>query len=523
MSAQPRSQRRLRRRVLHVHKPEGVLHKRVQTVGPQRFGIVSVDCAKARSKWMLCDFYGAMLLPPALVTHSKGDFDAATGRLREAMAEHRLKDMVVAVERTGDYHLPVKRAFQSGGFEVRVVHPFATKQFRQPADPGNKTDDTDLAAIHRATVNGFGLLSPTLSYHDRELQLLARHRRDLVEKSASVCCQIREHLHAAMPGFAELFDDLWESRAALTVMRHTGSAQAVQQLGEEGLTRLLRGGDIRFFHRTVVKMLTWTASAPGADSDSDIRRRIYVALDDDRQAKQRQIQALERDIASLLVRTPYVLLLSIPGIHVVSAADFAAECGPIRHYANANHITGRAGLFPSRYQSDQVDHADGPLVRCANRRLRATILTIADNLIKCNDYFSAKADLWKAMGKDPRKTHVKIAKRFTRIAYQMVAGQQVFRHPCRQQRTYILDKLLAFHRVHATATDQMLADLQAAVDHIPRREHHAEAQPLTKMLDKTRTARTRGPQLIGEIIPLVLAKLGLERVQLESSGGQDPS
>ena len=85
------------------------------------------------------------------------------------------------------------------------------------------------------------------------------------------------------------------------------------------------------------------------------------------------IEALERDLASLLARIPYVLLLSIPGINVVSAADFAGEMGPIQHYANAKCITGRAGLFPSRYQSDQTDHADGPLVRCANHRLRAVI------------------------------------------------------------------------------------------------------------------------------------------------------
>jgi hypothetical protein len=26
------------------------------------------------------------------------------------------------------------------------MHPYATKQYRQPADPGNKTDDTDLSA-----------------------------------------------------------------------------------------------------------------------------------------------------------------------------------------------------------------------------------------------------------------------------------------------------------------------------------------------------------------------------------------
>ena len=41
------------RRYLTIVKPSGSLHPRVQKVGPEHFGIVAVDCAKARSKWML--------------------------------------------------------------------------------------------------------------------------------------------------------------------------------------------------------------------------------------------------------------------------------------------------------------------------------------------------------------------------------------------------------------------------------------------------------------------------------------
>ena len=88
-----------------------------------------------------------------------------------------------------------------------------------------------------------------------------------------------------------------------------------------------------------------------------------------------------------LSQTPYVLLLSIPGINVVSAAEFAGEMGPIEHYAKPRAITGRAGLYPSRYQSDEVDHPNGPLVRLANHDLRRAILIIADNLIRCNEHF----------------------------------------------------------------------------------------------------------------------------------------
>ena len=57
---------------------------------------------------------------------------------------------------------------------------------------------------------------------------------------------------------------------------------------------------------------------------------------------------LTRLLAGLLARTPYVLLLSIVGINVVSAAEFAGEMGPIERYPKARAISGRAWLFPAR-------------------------------------------------------------------------------------------------------------------------------------------------------------------------------
>src|SRR5207248_2011385 len=219
-----------------------------------------------------------------------------------------------------------------------------------------------------------------------------------------------------------------------------------------------------------------------------------------------EIHALERELAGHLAATPYVLLLSFPGINVVSAADFAGEMGPIPHYANARAITGRAGLCPSRYQSDQVDKTNGPLIRNCNRKLRAAILGIADNLVCCNHHFNALANRWSAAGKDPRHTRIKVALRFCRIAYQMVAGRQVFRHPCLQGRHYILDKLSAFHREHGTPMPELLRDLHAAIGQLPPRDYRAEAEPLHAEWQRIQNGGRRGPPLIGDILPIVLAR-----------------
>ena len=146
-----RNRRSSRRPTPSVGKPRGVLHPRVQQVGPDHFGIVCFDCAKARSKFLLADFYGRILIPPTTVSHNRPDLDAAVAQVRQAFAEHQLGDGLVAVERTGRYHRVVQRTF-SRRLRDANHSPFVTKQYRQPVDPGNKTDDTDLNAIHRATL-----------------------------------------------------------------------------------------------------------------------------------------------------------------------------------------------------------------------------------------------------------------------------------------------------------------------------------------------------------------------------------
>ena len=213
----------------------------------------------------------------------------------------------------------------------------------------------------------------------------------------------------------------------------------------------------------------------------------------------------------IVVRTPYVLLLVIPGINIVTVADLAGELGPISLYANANAITGRAGLAPSRYQSDLVDHANGPLRRRGNRRLRAVLMQTADNLVQCNGYFRARAALWVRAGKDPRWLRVKVAKIFSRLAFAMVAGRQLFPHPCCQQRHYVLGKLLEFHTEHHTPLQQMRRDLEADAEQLPSKMRRQEAQPLEDHLQQL--ANRRGPQPLADILPLVLARLGAAMVQ----------
>ena len=281
-----------------VGKPRGVLHPRVQQVGPEHFGIVCFDCHKVSSKFLLADFYGRCLIPPTVVQHNRPDLDSAIAQIRLAFEQHQIRDGVVAIERTGRYHRVVQRAFAASGFETRILHPFVTKQYRQPVDPGNKTDDADLAAIHRTTVTGCALLEATRDEAWTTLQLLIRHRRDLVRKGAALNCQIRDHLEAALPGYAACFDKLWESAIPWHLLRLYPTAGRLHEAGVASLGQSLRQAGIRFQQRTIQTVVDWALQAAAADIAAGQHLRIALALYDDRQRKTQEIQALEGDIAA---------------------------------------------------------------------------------------------------------------------------------------------------------------------------------------------------------------------------------
>lgn len=497
-----------------IGKPTGQIQQRVQAVGPEHFGIVAVDVAKRRSKWMLCDFYGKVIIEPTIVEHTAGGLRTMVQHVAEVCQAEGLTETIVAVEMTGIYHKPVYRAFRKAGFETRIVHPFASNHYRQPLHPNLKTDDHDLEAIFHAAVNGYGLASPPVSEVYQSLQAVARHRHNLVKQRGRLMVQIRRLLHQTMPGFADQFevDKLFQHSIALPIALQFSSAEAIHEAGIKGIAGYLKETKVRFQTRTIERIVAWARTAAEPSELTTIYTRQWQQLNETRHLLDKQIAAAEQEMASFLVKTPYILLLSVTGINVVSAACLAGEAGPIEHYASARAINGRAGLYPSRYQSDEVDQADGSLVRQCNRRLRAAAMLVASNLIKCHPYYRGLSALWDKQKVNPRDRRCRIANRAMRMVYQIVGGRQLWRGKD-VDRDYLLAKLQAFHGDHNTPLEQTIRDLHEAFAWLPSSAYATEAEPLAKLARKKR----RGPQRIGDLLVPLLIQLG---VTIEEPQGQ---
>ncbi|MBT4823053.1 MAG: transposase [Lentisphaerae bacterium] len=448
-------------------KIDNTLRQRVRKIGGDKFGVLVVDSSKKNAEMWLTDFYGEPLWDESrTVPITRGHLDQIMNVVGGSCREHGLKDLVVGIEQTGRYHLPIKRALEKR-WEVKTIHPFVTKQLRQPASPGVKTDGVDLEAMTRAIIGGYGDDPRPFPDLYAKWQLINRAREDAVDSRKRLKQRCQERLHAFMPGYPALFRNIWKEPAPLAIAELYGSAKRLLSADVESIRERLREKRIRIMRPTINRVLAWAADAPTPDPGGALNRCIWNNNLRLIEHFSRDITRYERRLVGYLVQTPYVLLLSVPGINVVSASGYGSEVGPITNYITSSHINGRAGLFPSRYQSDETDCADGPMVGGRNARLRDAAMEITKNLILHNDHFQGWADLREQRGWSKKAIKVAIANRFNRIAFHMIAGQTLFDHPCQKTRHPVLKKLVGFSLAHGIKPETTMSLVAKAARQLP--------------------------------------------------------
>jgi len=495
-------------------KPRGCFQERVKQVSPEHFAIIPVDCGKPEARARVADFYGNVLLEPFTIQITRPGLEMAGCLIRHTMQKHGIQDCVCAVETTGRYHVPIARFFKQQQWDTRDVHPYTSSLIRRSSDLGTKTDDIDLAAIHRAAVDGLAMRPEVLDPDSMEWRLLVRHRRDLVEKAATLKIQLKETIHAYLPGYAGNWkaDHFWDSPVAVTIATTFDSPQAVRDAEDKTFFQAARDANSVIQKRTIDRIRAWSHHAAPVDEGAHMHFRRAVSLWKDLQAKWAEIPGFELEMADFLCRGTCVRLLAFPGINVVTASDYGAELGPITNYANSKSIAGRAGLYPSRFQTSGTDHPNGRMVVRRNRRLRAALVRAARCLNCCNEYFLGISREYLKRHPD-NDGKIPIARAFSRLSYYVIAGDQLPMHAAMQSREKVLQKLLQFYHQRDADAARMTAALTTAMQQLPTKVLHAEHSSLASQYNEVKTQRrTGGVRRLSEVLPQILLRLS-ERLE----------
>ena len=93
--------------------------------------------------------------------------------------------------------------------------------------------------------------------------------------------------------------------------------------------------------------------------------------------------------------------------------------------------------------------------------------------------------------------------------FRIVSGRQLYKHPSRLDRGYVMDKLLVFLREHNTSPAIIVRDLKHAADQLPKSGLIDEGAKLQEAALKAQRSRRKEPQEPGTLLVAVLARLGI--------------
>lgn len=401
--------------------------------------LVAIDAAKLHQKAMICNYFGDVIARPFFFSVNITGLTELTSIIEEAKAQVDAQRVFVGIEATGHYYEDIVRELGKRGYGVTIINAATTHEERASALSWCKTDDIDLVAIAHALKNNKGTENTLPEGKHRQLMVFTRARRREAQKRAALRMEARVYMDVIwreFQGYAvyqegkpkkkTLFSDFW-GKSSMFFMEHYPHPSQILALGEQGLRELSKKHNLKLRATTVEKLLH-VASQSLLRSMEELQPELLLLkmkIDDIRHLD-KNINRIEKEIEMLLLQTDGYLLLTVPGIGVMTAAEFYSELGNVSQYSHAGQLIKKAGTNPIVKQSGGGRGYYGRISKQGNRHLRYIVYLIGKSLVMHNDELRPFYLRLKESGKHPRKIFIAMGNKFIKIAFAMLRNQVPF-------------------------------------------------------------------------------------------------
>jgi transposase len=345
----------------------------------------------------------------------------------------------VGIEATGHHYEDIVRILTEEGYSVHIINPASTHEERKQHLTFTKTDEIDLYLIAEALVGNKATNSKLATGVYKQLQNLTRARRSEVDKRSRIKMELRgihDQIWREYQGFSilvgnkvkttKIFSDFW-GKASLYLLEHYPHASQIVELGEFGLRSLSKKHNLKIRKGTIEKLLF--AANECVSKPIELLSSELFLLKQKLKAYEwhtQNIELYDQEIERILVQTQGVLLLTVPGIGLITAAEIYCEMGDLSYYTSASQLVKKAGTNPIIKQSGLDGGYYGCISKQGNANLRRAIYTAGRCLSTHNDALKPFYTRLKEKGKKAAKIYIAMGNKFIKIAFAMLKNQKPF-------------------------------------------------------------------------------------------------
>jgi transposase len=336
--------------------------------------------------------------------------------------------VVIGMESTACYHIPLFSYFTSEGYNVVVINPLLISNYMKLQLRKTKTDKKDAQVIAQYLIEQREVYSQRVISSDiADLRDLSRQRESLVDQMTALKVDIKRILSVTFPELERITNIF--TKSMLRLLSQYPSASAIKSTRRAKIAKTLIPGSYgKQTDESVDAIRNAAKISIGVVSHTKevvLKQKVSILLQMEEHLQELSEILIEHCQAQM--EEDVEILTSMRGIGNNSATNFLVELGGgVEHYKSYKQVVAMAGLDPSVYQSGKHE-GKGRISKRGNRHLRRIIWLMSTKVIIFNDYFKEYYLKRKEDGLPYKMAVLATAHKLIRVIFAMLTNKTYFK------------------------------------------------------------------------------------------------
>ena len=394
--------------------------------------IVGVDIAKTVQWARFTDYRGLELGKVIKFSNNKTGFESILTSIETTCKLKSLDKVIVGMEPTGHYWKPLANYLMMHKITVVMVNPYHTKRAKELDDNSpTKSDQKDALTIARLVRDGryYEVYMPHDVY--AELRVLASSRISLLKRHNALKNKITAVMDEYFPEIITVFKKPLKGKASIQIMKSCPFPSLILELGLDGVLAEIKKAVKKTVGRKKAQELVEAAQISiGVNYGITAAKLKLELMIEELELLTRQLEQIESAMAIALADTGFkALILSIPGVGVVTAASFLGEIGNPLRFDHPRQISKMAGY--NLVEDSSGKNKSGTVISKRGRKnLRSTLYQMAKTMVAVNGEMKELYQYLKTRPDNPLKKKqalVVISKKIVTIIYNLIKKQEEYK------------------------------------------------------------------------------------------------
>jgi len=370
-----------------------------------------------------------------IVTNSVDGYKLLIERLDKVSTV--VSNFIIGIEATGIYGENLIEFLKEMGYNVKLLNPFQTKNYRERVTMKRvKNDSIDSHMIALFLKDGKYSSGYITDDEYQGLRTLYRNRDSIMNDMKNLKKRILTNLAVTFPEFEKFTDPF--TKVGLALLDKYPTAHHYKHSSVDRIVNVFRhiqGNN--FNNEKALKLLELSKVSVYSGKAKDARaiairssiRLLKFYLE--------EIDTLEQEIYKLLdgYKTSDTLneneenkvqentlvknLTSIPGVAYKTIAAFISECGDLKRFSTPTKLIGYLGLFPTENSSGNSKSV-GHLSKRGSSKVKHALYMSATSCLIHNPELKQLYDAKKSQGKSNKEALIAVSRKLALIIYAIV-------------------------------------------------------------------------------------------------------